>query len=45
MAFLQETPTQMFKWVLNTPLKLVEYNCNIYMLFEFTKLFQLIFTL
>ena len=36
--FSQKTPSFMFKWVLNTPLKL-EYNLNIYLaLFELKKL-------
>ena len=36
----------MFKWVLNTPLKLAEYNLNIYlMLFELKKLFSPMFWL
>ena len=38
-SFLQRTPTQLFEWVPNTPLKLVEYTLSMYMLFELKKLF------
>ena len=38
-SFLQRTPTQLFEWVPNTPLRLVEYTLSMYMLFELKKLF------